>query len=154
MKQKKSICCLSAKGTNPCFVGGSISSLLVSATGTNKITELNKFTKNDDQHLSFPEQLNQARFHATFSQDAFSGEKRINVGIFLQVQEEEILQGLQYTQKNRMGHWRQARVTVQARFQKHGGLAAAVLQRQCSQGLLSVLKSTRNKETTYAIFNC
>lgn len=85
-------------------MGGSISSLLVSATGTNKITELNKFTKNDDQHLSFPEQLNQARFHATFSQDAFSGEKRINVGIFLQVQEEEILQGLQYTQKNRMGH--------------------------------------------------
>lgn len=47
--------------------GGSICSLLVSATWTNETTEPNEFTKMMiHQHSSFPGQLTQAGFHITF----------------------------------------------------------------------------------------
>jgi len=80
---KQSIGCLSAKGTNPCFGGGSISSLLVSATGTNKTTEPNKFTKNDDSSALVISWATEPGWVPHYiSQYAFSSEKRINVGIF------------------------------------------------------------------------
>lgn len=83
MKQRKSICCPSAKGTNPCFRGGSISSLLVSATGTNKTTEPNQFTKNDDSSALVISWVTEPGWVPHYiSQDAFSSKKRINMVIF------------------------------------------------------------------------
>lgn len=98
MKQRKSICFLCAKGTNPFFGGGSISSLLVSATGTNKTTEPNKFTKSDDSSALVISWATEPGWVPHYiSQDAFSSKKRINKGGFSQVQEEAVLQGFQYT---------------------------------------------------------
>lgn len=150
MKQRKSICCLSAKGTNPCFGGGSISSLLVSATGTNKTTEPKKSTKNDNSSALVISWATEPGWVPHYiSQDAFSSKKRISTGIFYRCRRKQFCKVYNTHKKIRMGHWRQSRVTVRARFQKHSGVAAAVLHRQCSRGWLSVLKSTKKQQRTH-----
>lgn len=55
------------------------------------------------QHLAFPGQLNQAGFHTTFHQRLSVARRELTWGFFLQVQEEAILQGSQYTQKPQWG---------------------------------------------------
>lgn len=58
--------------------------LLVQATGTNKTTEPNKFTKSDDSSaLVISWATEPGWVPHDISQDPFSSKKRINVGIFL-----------------------------------------------------------------------
>lgn len=59
------------------------------------------------QHSSFPGQLTQAGFHTIFHK-VLSVVRRDLMWGFLQVQEEAILQGLQYTQTMGWGIWRQS----------------------------------------------
>lgn len=116
----------------------------------NKTTEPNEFRKNDDSSaLGISWATEPGWVPHYISPEAFSSKKRINMGIFFTGAGGSNSARFTIHTKTTMGHWRQARVAVRARFQKHGEVSAAVLQRQHSRDSHLVLKSTKNTKNPH-----